>query len=264
MTGSNGRGVVRSVDGGATWSAPLSQFLGLPPLTWVVVDPWRSQNVYAGTIFPHIYKSTDGGNSFQQIPLAPGIGSVGSLAIDPSDSSRLYAATASGGVLWSWNGGLNWATLNCGLPGLTTTGIVVSNDGRVLHVATRWAGILRYELPAGGPTPCAEGTPTLCLQDGGRFCMRVSWRGPDGRSGAGQALSLTADTGAFWFFHPANLEVMLKVLDGTRINGKFWVFYGSLSNVEYEITVTDNETGRTRTYRNNQGQVTSVTDTEAF
>jgi hypothetical protein len=75
---------------------------------------------------------------------------------------------------------------------------------------------------------------------------------------------LTADTGAFWFFDSVNLEIMIKVLDGRQINDHFWVFYGSLSNVEYEITVTDNETGRLRTYTNPPGRVASVTDTEAF
>ena len=49
---------------------------------------------------------------------------------------------------------------------------------------------------------------------------------------------LTGDTGTFWFFDSANVELVLKVLDGRVLNGHYWVFYGALSNVEYTIVVT--------------------------
>jgi hypothetical protein len=48
------------------------------------------------------------------------------------------------------------------------------------------------------------------------------------------------------------------------VNGKFWFFYGALSNVEYTITVTDTQTGETKEYRNPSGQFASVADTGAF
>ncbi len=57
---------------------------------------------------------------------------------------------------------------------------------------------------------------------------------------------------------------MLKIVDGRALNGKFWVFYGALSNVEYEITVTDSQTGQVRVYNNASGQLASVADTAAF
>ncbi len=75
---------------------------------------------------------------------------------------------------------------------------------------------------------------------------------------------MTNDTGWFWFFDPANVEVMLKVLDGTALNGKHWVFYGALSSVEYTITVTDTQTGVQKIYKNPSGTLASVADTEAF
>ena len=58
--------------------------------------------------------------------------------------------------------------------------------------------------------------------------LPASWTDFQDRTGAGTALPLTADTGAFWFFDPANVEVLLKVLDGRPVNGQFWVFYGAL------------------------------------
>jgi len=47
-------------------------------------------------------------------------------------------------------------------------------------------------------------------------------------------------------------------------NGKFWVFYGALSSVEYTIRVTDTVTGKVKAYTNPKGQFASVGDTEAF
>lgn len=72
------------------------------------------------------------------------------------------------------------------------------------------------------------------------------------------------DTGYFWFFSSTSVEVMLKVLDGRAVNGKFWVFYGALSTVEYTITVTDTQTGRVRRYDNPSGNLASIADTGAF
>jgi hypothetical protein len=58
--------------------------------------------------------------------------------------------------------------------------------------------------------------------------------------------------------------VVLKVLDGTPVNGHHWVFYGALSSVEYTVTLTDTQTGEVNTYRNPSGRLASVADTGAF
>jgi hypothetical protein len=111
---------------------------------------------------------------------------------------------------------------------------------------------------------CSANATTLCLNSG-RFQVQVAWRATNiGTSGSGQAIPLTTDTGALWFFSSGNLELVIKVVDGRAFNNFFWVFYGALSNVEYTITVTDTETGRTKTYFNPQGQLASVADTAAF
>jgi ELWxxDGT repeat protein len=120
-----------------------------------------------------------------------------------------------------------------------------------------------WSLPlAGGPT-CRPSATALCL-NGGRFRAEAGWRDFQGNAGSGKAVSLSADTGSFWFFDPANLEVVLKVLDGRGNNGHFWTFYGALSNVEYTLTVTDTQTGAARRYINPVGRLASVGDTVAF
>ncbi len=111
---------------------------------------------------------------------------------------------------------------------------------------------------------CAPGPLALCL-NGGRFHVQVAFtRTPSGPTLLAPAVPLTGDTGYFWFFDDANVELVVKVLDGRGVNGHFWVFYGALSNVEYQVTVTDTQTGDQRTYLNERGNLASVADTSAF
>ena len=126
------------------------------------------------------------------------------------------------------------------------------------------AGVFSRRLETALPTtPCVAGTQQLCLADG-RFSVRVSWRDFEGDTGTGNARPLTGDTGSFWFFEEANLEIVVKVLDARGVNGFFWVFYGALSNVEYTLTVDDSVTGNSKTYFNPLGSFGSVGDTSAL
>lgn len=110
---------------------------------------------------------------------------------------------------------------------------------------------------------CSVDSHSLCLNQN-RFRVTASWKDFENRTGTGTAVSMTSDTGYFWFFNSANVELVVKVVDGRGLNGKFWVFYGALSNVEYTIQVTDTATGATKSYFNPSGQFGSRGDTDAF
>lgn len=115
-----------------------------------------------------------------------------------------------------------------------------------------------------GGSVCVPGANTLCLS-GGRFRVQVAWRRSDGQSGPGNAVALTGDTGYFWFFNEANVEMVIKVLDACGLNQSFWVFAGGLTDVRTEIRVTDTRTGATKTYVNPQGTAfRPIQDTGAF
>ena len=115
------------------------------------------------------------------------------------------------------------------------------------------------------PIRCAQGSEILCLGPEGRFEARVAWKNPfNGAQGVGRTVPLTTDTGAFWFFAEENLEILLKVLDARAVNENFWVYYGSLSNVEYTVTVTDTQTGAVKSYINRAFELASRADTQAF
>ncbi|MDQ6894467.1 MAG: hypothetical protein M3167_17555 [Acidobacteriota bacterium] len=127
--------------------------------------------------------------------------------------------------------------------------------------ASVWAAPANRQAAAG---PCVADATSLCL-NGDRFRVQVNWFAANiGSSGAGQTVPLSSDSGSFWFFSPGNLELIVKVVDGRAVTGHFWVFYGALSDVEYTITVTDTQTGTSRTYSNPQGRLASVADTSAF
>ena len=116
-------------------------------------------------------------------------------------------------------------------------------------------------IPA-ATTPCVASPSALCLA-GGRFKIEVKWKTPSA-NGTGSAIPAGPDTGYFWFFGESNIELIVKMLDGRAVNGKFWLFYGALSNVEYTLTVTDTQTGAVKTYTNPQNRLASFADTQAF
>ena len=114
---------------------------------------------------------------------------------------------------------------------------------------------------------CRAGEEFLCLRDD-RFEVQVHWknnaRAGDYGIGSSVPVAVSDESGLFWFFSPANIELVVKVLDGRAHNGNHWVFYGALSDVEYWITVRDVVAGARRTYHNTQGRICGENDTKAF
>jgi hypothetical protein len=117
--------------------------------------------------------------------------------------------------------------------------------------------------PSGGS--CVRGGGNVCLLSN-RFRVTVAWNDQHtaGHTGTGSDVTDTDQTGFFWFFNSASKELVVKIVDGRGFNGKFWFFYGALSDVEYTITVTDTQTGSVRTYHNAPGNICGGADTSAF
>ncbi len=64
-----------------------------------------------------------------------------------------------------------------------------------------------------GSAACVPSTTTLCLNNN-RFAVTAAYRTNDGRNGSGTGIELTPDSGYFYFFNAANIEVVVKVLNG--------------------------------------------------
>ena len=123
-------GLYRSTNGGDNWSLVFNQLNCID----VEIDPSNGNNVYVSQgnfnypLDPSqngIFKSTDGGNTFNEL-LDPGLITAWSgsakLTLDPSDPNTIYAdiqvgwfnngATTPAGIYKSTNGGINWANIN--------------------------------------------------------------------------------------------------------------------------------------------------------
>ena len=112
---------------------------------------------------------------------------------------------------------------------------------------------------------CRADAVTLCLQDS-RFQVKMTWWKADGERGVGRVVEEgTDDSGMFQFFGPENWEVLIKVLDGCRTNGRMWVLGASTTDLGYRIRVADTLSDESRTYTNEPGRpAPAIVDTKAF
>ncbi len=99
----------------------------------------------------------------------------------------------------------------------------------------------------------------------GRFHLQATWRTQGGPATPAHLKALTSDTGYLWFFNAANVEAVVKVLDGCGVNRRYWVFAGGLTKLRVDLTVTDTRTGQVKRYANPQGRAfVPIQDTDAF
>lgn len=144
--------------------------------------------------------------------------------------------------------------------GSRPTELVAAPDGNIWFSEAGTDQVGRLTIP-----PFCSAQPSVLCLTGGRFQASVSWFfSSAGSSGTGQAVPLAGSTGAFWFFSSDNLELVVKVIDGRPVNGKFWVFVGGMTSGQWVLEIRDTVTGRIRTYQNVEGNLLSLSDTDAF
>jgi hypothetical protein len=117
---------------------------------------------------------------------------------------------------------------------------------------------------------CTPGTNTMCLV-GNRFKIEVTAKDPRTLNSGPGVVRTRAGNDVFGYFsvpaltgNPNNQEIFLKMLDARTLNGKFWVFFGTLSDFEFTVRVTDVTTGQVRTYTRAGGTACGATDTSAL
>jgi hypothetical protein len=117
---------------------------------------------------------------------------------------------------------------------------------------------------ATGTVTCTPDLHTLCLLAGGRFRVTVTFDTGNGDPSNAQAVPI-GNSGYFWFFNPANVEAVVKMIDGCGFGGHFWFFAAGLTNVHAVITVTDTQSGAIQVYTNPANTAFQpIQDTSAF
>ena len=140
-----GQLIQRSDDGGGTWTAVNNAFAydGVPgthqwydgtPHPWEFKRVWHLEPsltdpdvVYAGVEDAALFKTADGGQSWQELPglrahgsgphWQPGAGGLclHTIILDPSGARRIYVAISAAGAFRSDDSGATWTAINRGL-----------------------------------------------------------------------------------------------------------------------------------------------------
>jgi photosystem II stability/assembly factor-like uncharacterized protein len=110
--------VYKSVDGGSTWHLKDSGLSDLP-IVAMVIDPSDSNVLYVGVYdnpeYPEwptdesgVFKSIDGGESWNPTNSGLDFHDITSLFIDPLETQTVYAGTRWHGLYQSTDGGMTW------------------------------------------------------------------------------------------------------------------------------------------------------------
>jgi len=152
-----GDGMYKSTDAGKTWT-----HLGLGEtqmIAQVDVDPTNPDRVFVAALgHPYgpnaergIFRSTDGGKTFQRVLYKDEYTSGNDVRIDPSNPQIVYAALwqqqqsyieggsfggASGGIFKSTDGGTTWTQLGGGLPTVLQANLAIApSNPKVIYAA---------------------------------------------------------------------------------------------------------------------------------
>jgi PKD repeat protein len=139
------------------------------------------------------------------------------------------------------------------------------------------AGSYNVTLTATGPGGSSVARNTITIFDPAilrlnlshSFDVTVTAVNPvDGSAVTGRAIPQTDAFGYFAFpaltGNPGNPEVMVKILDATPIGQNYWVFYGTMTSLEFTMTVKENASGGVKTYHKDANSATGGWDTSGF
>jgi photosystem II stability/assembly factor-like uncharacterized protein len=236
-----GDGVYKSTDAGRTWSR-----LGLfdsQMIAMIDVSPRDPNRLFVAVLgHPYgpnqergIFRSTDGGQTFEKVLYKDEYTSGNDVRIDPGNPDVVYAALwqqqqsftegggfggSSGGIFKSTDGGTTWKPLTEGLPVVLQANLAIASNSKVLYAIVAGAP---EEGGRGGRGGAGGGTTGIYKStDGGdHWSLAAGTRAPDGRPlariGGGDLPTLTVD--------PKNADVVYScsvVLWRTEDGGVTW------------------------------------------
>ena len=150
-----GLAVLRTLDGGVTWDVVLE--LDNAALA-LAVDPTRPDTVYVGTHGSGMFKSSDGGETWQQINDGLRELKIWDLLIAPWNPDYLFVASSGGGIYYSTDSGSHWVEMNEGLENLnfTSIGLIAGQTKQLIVAGT--SGFYSYTLSSQSTETTSEPT----------------------------------------------------------------------------------------------------------
>ncbi len=128
--------LLQTVDGGTNWTPRL---LG-KDVTAVVFDSATPAGAYAGTAADGIYRSTDGGETWEQLLGSLTLGPVAALAVHPANPRQVFVAIKAGGIFTSSDGGSTWRSQNEGLADLNVIALSIRSTPPFTLLAGTYGG----------------------------------------------------------------------------------------------------------------------------
>jgi photosystem II stability/assembly factor-like uncharacterized protein len=147
----------RTDDGGRSWR-PVGRGLERNGVKAIVADPERPGTVYVATGFSRLYKSTDRGESFVELPSPAGAtADLYRIVLEPRGSGALWLATESG-LFRSGDGGESWSDADDGTGRYLVRSVAFDpRDPRRMLAAMAGGGVYRSEDGGGSWSPSSSG-----------------------------------------------------------------------------------------------------------
>ncbi len=118
FVGSVGGGVWLTEDGGSTWTNLTDSQVPNLSTSTIVISQNDANTLYVGTGEPFgnldaiggigVYKTTDGGTTWQHLTNTTSFGSIGRIIINPADKNNVIIGTVNG-IYITTDGGVNWS-----------------------------------------------------------------------------------------------------------------------------------------------------------
>jgi uncharacterized repeat protein (TIGR01451 family) len=141
-------GLWMSADGGQHWINRLTTGAIL-----VRLDPINPAVLYVSTYPHHVLRSADSGLSWTDVTGdRPDIGSITSIAIDPTQTSRLLIG-GTAGVALSLTSGVTWSTANSGNYGTLVSGFSADPTIDRIYIGAPLSGFFHTEGGSGSLLP---------------------------------------------------------------------------------------------------------------
>jgi len=130
FAGTNGGGVFKTTDGGATWVEVRNGLTNLTVYALGISPAFASDGlILAGTNYSGLFRSTDGGGSWAQLPSPLNSGEIRAIAFSPAFATdrTLYVSRGSTDALFrSTDGGATWTDIRANIGSVSVGAVALS------------------------------------------------------------------------------------------------------------------------------------------